>query len=733
LLATSAVGRQQCCLLPRSRHFQLGGIIRCCFILNPSEYHMSQPVTLQVRGDIAVITINNPPVNALSHGVRAGLIDAITEAESTGAKAAVVHCAGRTFCAGADIREFGKPPVDPWLPQVVDRIEASPLPVVAAIHGTALGGGLETALGCHFRIASTDAKLGFPEVNLGLLPGAGGTQRAPRLMGVQAALDLIVGGKPLTASQALATGLIDRIAEGELLAAALEWANELAADSTAPRRSSGLTVDASDVPADFFAQYRAAVQKKTRGLPAPQGIIDCVQKATSASFEEGSALEREWFQKLMKSPESKGLRHVFFAEREAARVEGLDPQTPLRPINRVGIIGAGTMGGGIAMSFANAGIRVTLLEMNPEALNRGLGVCQKNYDMSVKKGRFTADQAQNIMGLITGTTDYADLVAADLVIEAVFEDPEIKKTVFRQLDQSCKAGAILATNTSYQNVDEIAAVTSRPQDVIGMHFFSPANVMKLLEVVRGAKTADDVLATVMKLAVKIGKVPVVSRVCYGFIGNRMLEGYFRQALMMLLEGATPAQIDGAMERFGMAMGPIAVGDLAGWDVGYKARRALPEPPDFPGYGTVDILVESGRLGQKTGSGYYKYDPATRQRLEDPEVNEIIRAEARRQGVAQRQFSDAEIVERLIYPLINTGAKILQEGIAQRASDIDVVYLYGYGFPAHRGGPMFYADTVGAKAVYDKICEFRDTLGRPQDWQPAALLRQLAESNGRFGN
>ncbi|HET6564433.1 MAG TPA: 3-hydroxyacyl-CoA dehydrogenase NAD-binding domain-containing protein, partial [Xanthomonadales bacterium] len=454
---------------------------------------MNQPVSMQLHGDIAVITINNPPVNALSHGVRAGLMDAIEQAENSGAKAAVVHCEGRTFCAGADIREFGKPPVDPWLPKVVDRIEASPLPVVAAIHGTALGGGLETALGCHFRIASKDAKLGFPEVNLGLLPGAGGTQRAPRLMGVQAALDLMVGGKPLSAAQASEAGLIDRIAEGELLPAALEWAKELAASSTAPRRSSELAVNTDGLPAGFFAGYREAVSKKTRGLPAPQSIIDCVEKATTSSFADGSALERELFSRLMASPESKGLRHVFFAEREAARVDDLDKDTPLRPIHSVGIIGAGTMGGGIAMSFANVGIPVTILEMNQEALDRGLGVCQKNYDMSVKKGRFTAEQAERTMALITGTTEYSDLASADLVIEAVFENPDIKKTVFKQLDQVCKPGAILATNTSYQNVDEIAAATSRPQDVLGMHFFSPANVMKLLEVVRGEKTADDVL------------------------------------------------------------------------------------------------------------------------------------------------------------------------------------------------------------------------------------------------
>jgi len=677
---------------------------------------MSQPVSMQLHGPIAVIS----------------MIEAIEQAENSAAKAVVMHCEGRTFCAGADIREFGKPPVDPWLPTVVDRIEACKLPVVAAIHGTALGGGLETAIACHFRIATRDAKLGFPEVNLGLLPGAGGTQRAPRLMGVQAALDLMVSGKPLSAPQALAAGLVDRIAEGDLLQAAMDWANELASESTAPRRSSELAIETAELPADFFAQYRAAVHKKTRGLPAPQGIIDCVEKATTASYADGCALERELFQKLMNSSESKGLRHVFFAEREAARVDDLDPETALRPINSVGIIGAGTMGGGIAMSFANAGIPVTLLEMNQEALDRGIALCQKNYDYSVKKGRFTAEQVSGIMGRIKGTTSYDDLADCDLVIEAVFENPDIKKTVFKQLDQTCKAGAILATNTSYQNVDDIAAVTSRPQDVLGMHFFSPANVMKLLEVVRGEKTADDVLATVMKLARTIRKVPVVSRVCYGFIGNRMLTGYFREAQMLLLEGATPAQVDGAMQNFGMAMGPIAVADLAGLDIGYKARQALKDHVPHAANRVADVLVESGRLGQKSGAGFYRYDPATRQRLDDPEVEVIIRAEASKLGIEQRSFSDAEIVERVIYPLINEGARILKEGIAQRSSDIDVVYLYAYAFPAHRGGLMFYADTVGAKAVFEKICEFRDTLGRADDWQPAALLQQLAESGARFG-
>ncbi len=694
---------------------------------------MSQPVSFELRDNIALITVDSPPVNALSHSVRAGLAGAFTQAEQSSAKAVVLHCLGRTFFAGADIREFGKPPTNPWLPAVVDQIEAIRIPVIAAIHGTALGGGLETAMACHYRIAVQDARLGLPEVSLGILPGAGGTQRAPRLMGVQAALELMVNGKPITAPQALAAGLIDRIAEGDLLQAALDWASELIAQSAEPRRSSELPVDTSSLEADFFGQYRQAVKKKTRGLPAPQAIINCVEKSTKGTYAEGCMLERESFSQLVNSSESKGLRHVFFAEREAARVDGLDPSIPLRPIKQAGIIGAGTMGGGIAMSFANAGISVIVLEMSQEALDRGLGLCQKNYDTSVQRGRFSAEQAAACMGRISGTTNYADLADADLVIEAVFENPDIKKIVFRQLDETCKPGAILATNTSYQNVNEIAAATSRPQDVLGMHFFSPANVMKLLEVVRAEKTTDDVLATVMKLAVKIGKVPAVSRVCYGFIGNRMLTGYFREAQMLLLEGATPAQVDSAMEQFGMAMGPIAVADLAGLDVGYKARQALPESSNHPANRISDQLVEASRMGQKSGAGFYRYDAATRQRQEDPEVLAMIKAEAARLGISQRTFTAAEIVERALYPLINIGAEILQEGIAQRSSDIDIVYLYGYAFPAHRGGPMFYADTVGAKSIYNKICEFRDTLGRPKDFQPAALLQQLAESGGRFGS
>ncbi len=692
---------------------------------------MSEIVRLNLDNDIAVITVNNPPVNALSHAVRSGMASAFAEASASAAQAIVLHCEGRTFFAGADISEFGKPPTDPWLPDLCRQIEQCPVPVVAAIHGTALGGGLETAMAAHYRIAVPQARLGLPEVSLGILPGAGGTQMAPRLIGVKAALDLMVSGKPVSAQQALQAGLVDRLAEGDLLEDAKAWAAELIQQQAAPRRTSELPVDTAGVEEGFFDQYRQAVKKKSPLLPAPQAIIDCVEKATQVDFDSGTKFEREQFAILVKSPESAGLRHAFFAERQAARVEGLPRDTPLREIASVGIIGAGTMGGGIAMSFANAGIPVTLLELNAEALQRGLSICRKNYERSVARGRFTQQFADDCMSRISGTTDYADLAGVDLAIEAVFENPDIKKTVFRQLDEVCKPGAILATNTSYQNVDEIAAATKRPADCLGMHFFSPANVMKLLEVVRGEQTADDVIATVMKLAKTIRKVPVLARVCYGFIGNRMLGGYFREAQMLLLEGATPAQVDAALTGFGMAMGPLSVADLAGLDVGYKARQAIPDLPDHPSVHVANQLVEMGRHGQKTGAGYYQYNPETRQRMDDPVVEEMIRAEADRLGIKPRSFSDEEIVQRVIYPLINEGARILEEGIAQRSSDIDVVYLYGYGFPAHRGGPMFYGDTVGARKVYETICGFRDSLGRPDDWQPAPLLQKLAENGGRF--
>jgi 3-hydroxyacyl-CoA dehydrogenase len=696
---------------------------------------MSEPVQIRYDAGIAVITADNPPVNALSQAVRAGMETAFEHAKAADCRAIVLACAGRTFFAGADISEFGKPPADPWLPQVLQSIESSDVPVVAAIHGTALGGGLETAMACHYRIATPDAKLGLPEVLLGLLPGAGGTQWSPRLIGVEAALDLMISGKPIGAKQALAAGLVDRIAQvgsdSDLLPAALAYARELAEAGAGPRRTTDLPVKTDHLPDGYFPATRAAVAKKTRGLPAPQRIIDCVEAAATKPFEAAVALERQLFMELMMSPESAGLRHVFFAERQASKIEDVPKDTPLRDIKAVGIVGAGTMGGGIAMNFAMAGIPVVLLEINQEALDKGLAVIRGNFERSAQKGRFTAEQVERYLGLIRGTTTYDAFEGVDLAIEAVFENPDIKYEVFRTLDDVCKPGAILATNTSYQDVDEIAAVTGRPQDVLGMHFFSPANVMKLLEVVRGKETADDVLATVMALSKKIRKVAVLARVCYGFIGNRMLEGYMREAQMLLLEGCTPAQVDGALERFGMAMGPIAVGDLAGLDVGYKARQALPDAPDHPANHVIDQLVEAGRLGQKTSAGFYRYDPATRQRLDDPEVTAMIRAEAGKLGIEPRDFTDAEIVERVVYPLVNEGAFILEEGIAQRPGDIDIVYLYGYGFPAHRGGPMFYASTVGTGEVYRRICEFRDRLGRPEDWQPAPLLERLARDGKGF--
>jgi 3-hydroxyacyl-CoA dehydrogenase len=535
-------------------------------------------------------------------------------------------------------------------------------------------------MACHYRIATADAKLGLPEVLLGLLPGAGGTQWAPRLIGVQAALDLMISGKPIPAGRALEAGLVDRIADGDLPDAAKGYARELIEAGAEPRRTSDLTVNTSGITDEFFASMRDSVARKTRGLPAPQRIIDCVEDAVKLDIQAAAENERRRFMELMNSPESAGLRHAFFAERQASKIEDVPRETPLRKVESAGVIGAGTMGGGIAMNFAMAGIPVNLLEINQEALDKGISVIRGNFERSAKKGRFTAEQVEGFMRRIRGTTTYDDFEEVDLVIEAVFENPEIKYEVFRTLDEVCKPGAILASNTSFQDIDRIAAVTARPQDVLGMHFFSPANVMKLLEVVRGEQTADDVLATVMALSKKIRKVAVLAGVCYGFIGNRMLGPYMRESQMLLLEGCTPAQVDGALERFGMAMGPNAVGDLAGLDVGYKARQALPEPPDHPSNYVTDRLVEGGRLGQKTGAGFYRYDPATRQRQDDPEVEAMIRAEAARLGIEARDFTDEEIVERVIYPLINEGALILDEGIAQRAGDIDIVYLYGSTAP-----------------------------------------------------
>jgi 3-hydroxyacyl-CoA dehydrogenase len=693
---------------------------------------MTPPVHYELVDGIGVITVDNPPVNALSHAVREGVLDAIREAQSDDSAAVLIVCAGRTFIAGADITEFGKPPREPHLPDLCNEIEASAKLVVAAIHGTALGGGLEVAMSCHYRCAVTDAKVGLPEVRLGLLPGAGGTQRLPRLVGAQAALDIMASGNPVGATDAAQLGLVDKLLDGDLRDAALAWCRELVASGAERRVSSELAV--ADLPAGALDKARSALAMRARGQVAPQKIVDCVEVSMSRPFAEGLAIEREKFIECMQSPQSAALRHMFFAEREAAKVRGLSRETPLREVNRVGIIGAGTMGSGIAMNFANAGMSVALLEVNEEALANGLGIIDRNYEGGVKRGKMTEAQAQACRDRISGTTDYASLADADLVVEAVFENLDLKKEIFATLDGVCKEGAILATNTSYQDVDRIAAATGRPEDVIGLHFFSPAHIMKLLEVVRADKTADDVLATCLALAKRIRKTPVVSGVCYGFIGNRMLGHYAREAQLCVIEGATPEQVDAAMEEWGMAMGPLAVFDLAGLDVGYKARQGLPESErgDPRAFRVADALVEMGRLGQKTGAGFYRYDPETRQRASDPEVLKLIEREAAELGVERRPVDAAEIVDRLLFALVNEGVNILDEGIAQRPGDIDVVYVYGYGFPAWRGGPMHYADAAGLPQVLARVAEFGERFG-PENWTPAPLLERLADSGQTLAN
>ncbi len=693
---------------------------------------MTNVVTYTLQGTIGVIKINNPPVNALAQVVRQGILDAVTAAQKDASEAIVIACEGRTFIAGADITEFGKPPKAPGLPEVLSAIENSTKPVIAAIHGTALGGGFEVSLACHYRCAIASAQVGLPEVKLGLLPGAGGTQRVPRVAGVKAALEMITSGNPVDAISAKKMGLIDEVIAGsDLLACALAYAGDLVESGAPLKRIRDITIDPASVEPGFFDKARKDQAKRARGQIAQDRIVSCIEAALALPMDKGLERERELFKELVTSPESAAMRHIFFAERQAAKIKDLPADTPTRSIKKVAIIGVGTMGGGIAMCFANVDIPVVMVEVNSEALNRGLGIINKNYSITVQKGKLPAEQMQKRLDLITGTTDYGAIGDVDLVIEAVFENLELKKEIFARLDKACKPGAILATNTSYQDVDAIAAATGRPQDIVGIHFFSPANVMTLLEVVRGAKTANDVLATTMLIGKKIGKVCALSRVCYGFIGNRMLGGYGREAQMLLLDGCTPEQVDSALEKFGMAMGPLAMGDLAGLDVGYKARQArtdLPDDPKLFRMGTV--LVEMGRHGQKTGAGFYKYDPATRARMSDPEVESLIKAEAKNLGIEQRRISEQEIIERCLYPLINEGARILEEGIAQRSSDIDVVYVYGYAFPTAKGGPMHYADHVGLKNVYDKINEFRGRYGE-QYWKPSALLEKLAAQGKTF--
>jgi 3-hydroxyacyl-CoA dehydrogenase len=695
---------------------------------------MSSVISYEVINNVGVIKVNSPPVNALSQAVRAGILDSVTAAQKDASEAIVLMCDGRTFIAGADITEFGKAPTAPSLPDILGAIEGSSKLVIAAIHGTALGGGFEVALACHYRCAVPSAKVGLPEVKLGLLPGAGGTQRVPRIAGVKAALEMITTGDPIAAAQASDMGLIDEVLGNEnLLAGALAYAHDLVESGAKLKRIRDINIDPATIEPGFFDAYRKQIAKRARGQIAQDRIVSCIEAAVGQPIDAGLEVERKLFTELVTSSQSNAMRHAFFAEREAAKIKDLPKDTAARDIRQVAIIGSGTMGGGIAMCFANVGIPVKLVELSAEALERGLGVIKKNYTMTVQKGKLSeADMAKRV-ALITGTTSYNDIGDADLVIEAVFENPDVKKEVFAKLDAVCKPGCILASNTSYQDVNMIADSTSRPQDVVGMHFFSPANVMKLLEVVRGDKTSHEVLATVMQIGKKIGKVCVLSRVCYGFIGNRMLTGYGRQAHMLLLDGATPAQVDAAAEKFGMAMGPLAVGDLAGLDIGYKARQARTDVEhDAKTHCIASALVEMGRMGQKTGAGYYSYDPATRARLNDAAVEALIKQKAAELGVTQRVISEQEIVDRLFFPLINEGALILEEGIAQRPGDIDIVYLYGYGFPGAKGGPMCYADHVGLKNVVERINEFAGTLGADY-WKPAPLLVKLASEGKTFAD
>jgi 3-hydroxyacyl-CoA dehydrogenase len=681
----------------------------------------SSPVTASREGNVLVVVADNPPVNALGVAVRQGLADAIRSAEADPDIAAVViRCAGRTFFAGADITEFGKPPLDPSLPEVVSAIEACTKPVVAAIHGTALGGGLEVALGCHYRIAVASAKLGLPEVKLGILPGAGGTQRLPRLIGPQAALDMIVSGDPIPAAKAAGLGLVDAIVDGDLGEAALRFARDAASKPLpAPTGQRGDKI--AGTPADLFTQYREANARKFKGYTAPDACLKAVEAATTLPLAEGLALERSLFRELVSGPQSRALRHVFFAERAASKIDGLPAGTEALPVTRVGIIGAGTMGGGIAMNFLSAGIPVRLTERDQAPLERGVATIRRNYEATAAKGRLTAEALETAMGLLVPTLDLEDLADCDLIIEAVFELMEIKLEVFAKLDRIAAPHAILATNTSYLDVDKIAAATSRPEQVLGLHFFSPANVMKLLEVVRGAKTAPAVLATAMALARKIGKVAVVSGVCHGFIGNRMLAVRQAQAAALLLEGARPQQIDKVLTDFGFPMGPFQMSDLAGLDIGW-------DPAKSSSATVREVLCERGRLGQKSGKGFYDYDDKRRP-SPSPEVDAVIAEFAARSGQAPREIGDEEIRERLLYPMIDEGARILEEGIAQRASDIDVVWLNGYGWPAWTGGPMFWADEVGLGTVVAGLERHSDRLG---DRGVSQLLRDKAAKGERLG-
>lgn len=683
---------------------------------------LTESVRLERDGDVAVIVIDNPPVNALSWHVREGLGAGLTRAVEDGASAIVLMCDGRTFMAGADISEFGGEPKGPSLPDVQLAIENAPVPLIAAIHGTALGGGLEVALCAHYRVAVPSAKFGLPEVNLGLLPGGGGTQRLPRLVGVPKALEMVTSGRHIDSAEAADGGLVDEIVPGdvsELRAAAVAFANRAVAEHLPLKRVRDRDDRVAEHRGDaqVFADFRASIARKTRGFLAPEYNVRCIEAAANLPFDEGLSVERKLFMELMSGPQSAAQRYAFFAERAANKVP-LPDGTPTVEIATAGVLGAGTMGGGIAMNFANAGIPVTIVERDRESLERGLGVVRKNYERSRAT---TPEQVEQRMALITGSTDKADFADCDIVVEAVFEDMELKQAVFAELDGICKDGAVLASNTSYLDVDEIASATKRPESVIGMHFFSPANVMKLLEVVRGAESSPTTIATAMAVGKRIGKVGVLVGNCDGFVGNRMLARRRVEADRLILEGAAPAQVDQVLYDFGFPMGPYAMADLAGLDIGWKAETSS-------GATVRELMCESGRRGQKNGRGYYVYDPETRAKTPDPEVVEMIREFAIGKGIEQREVTDEEVLDRCLLPMVNEGAKILAEGIALRGSDIDVIWVNGYGWPVYRGGPMYWADSLGLHDVVAKLRDYGARLGGTH-WEPSPLIERLADEGG----
>lgn len=687
-------------------------------------------VSYQVLNHIAVITVDNPPVNTLNLPVRVGLWEALDRLEqSSDASAAVLACAGRTFLAGADISEFGRPIQDPWLPDLVQKFEDASKPIVAAIHGTALGGGLEIAMGCHYRCATRDARLGLPEVKLGVLPGAGGTQRLPRLAGVPLALDMMLTGKPLTAERALEAGVVDEVVRGDLLEAAVARARQLVQEATVLRRTSLLPLDRTNISDDFFVSMRRNTEKSFRGFYAPERIIQCVEAALELPFEEAIKKERKLFFECEATVQSRAQRHLFYAERDVRKVPGIAKDSPSWPIEHVGVVGAGTMGRGIAMTFASAGMQVTILEVDGQALEKGLDAIRGRFRSQREKGRITNRESEQILSRIIGTDQYQELADMDLIIEAVYEDLALKKEVFGILDKICKPATILASNTSTLDLNAIAAATYRPQNVIGMHFFAPANIMPLLEIVRGHDTDDRVTATVSSLCRRIGKVGVVVGVCFGFVANRMFFPYVREAQFIVLEGVTPERVDAALYSWGMAIGPLAVSDLSGLDVFHRVFKEWSDCPKDPSFFRMgSMLYQLGRYGQKTGAGFYRYKDGMR--IPDPDVVALAGAEAEKLGIPKREISDEEIIQRTLFAMINEGARVLEDRIVTRSGDIDVIFANGFGLPRYRGGPMFYADTVGLDYVYKEICALRNRYG-DSFWTPAHLLERLVEAKTTF--